>query len=94
MILFATGSKVVTPKLKKLWAFRPNLSLSLVLLHACAHNPTGCNPTPEQWDVISDVIAKRGHVAFFDSAYQGFASGDNRGPVRSDRLARTTTAGG
>ena len=49
---------------------------SVVLLHACAHNPTGCDPTPEQWDAISDVIADKGHVAFFDSAYQGFASGD------------------
>jgi aspartate/tyrosine/aromatic aminotransferase len=46
------------------------------LLHACAHNPTGVDPTPEQWAKIADVIEERKHIAFFDSAYQGFASGD------------------
>lgn len=49
---------------------------SVVLLHACAHNPTGCDPTPDQWRRLSDVIQERGLVVFFDSAYQGFASGD------------------
>lgn len=50
---------------------------SIVLLHACAHNPTGCDPTFEEWDRIADVLESKGHVAFFDSAYQGFASGDS-----------------
>jgi aspartate aminotransferase len=45
-------------------------------LHACAHNPTGVDPTPEQWKAIADVLEQKGHVIFFDSAYQGFASGD------------------
>lgn len=49
---------------------------SVVLLHACAHNPTGVDPTPEQWDEISKVVMHKGHFPFFDSAYQGFASGD------------------
>ena len=49
---------------------------SIVLLHSCAHNPTGCDPTKEQWKMIADVIEQRNHVVFFDSAYQGFASGD------------------
>merc|ERR1711990_413744 len=49
---------------------------SIFLLHACAHNPTGVDPTPEQWKVISDTIKAKGHIAWFDSAYQGFASGD------------------
>lgn len=49
---------------------------SVVLLHACAHNPTGVDPTKEQWEQICDVILKKGHYAFFDCAYQGFASGD------------------
>jgi aspartate aminotransferase len=49
---------------------------SVILLHACAHNPTGCDPTMEQWRDISDLILSKGHVVFFDSAYQGFASGD------------------
>jgi len=49
---------------------------STVLLHACAHNPTGCDPTHDQWKILSDMIKERKLRVFFDSAYQGFASGD------------------
>ncbi|QGI84439.1 hypothetical protein CEK25_011168 [Fusarium fujikuroi] len=49
---------------------------SVFLFHACAHNPTGVDPTQEQWKQISDVVKEKGHFAFFDMAYQGFASGD------------------
>jgi len=49
---------------------------SIVLLHACAHNPTGIDPTREQWAVISDIVKERKLFPFFDMAYQGFASGD------------------
>jgi aspartate aminotransferase len=49
---------------------------SIILLHACAHNPTGCDPSMDQWKQIADVLEEKNHVAFFDSAYQGFASGD------------------
>ena len=49
---------------------------SIVLLHACAHNPTGIDPTQEQWVQISDVVKERKHYPFFDMAYQGFASGN------------------
>ena len=48
---------------------------SIILLHACAHNPTGADPTPEQWRQIADVMKERDLFPFFDSAYQGFASG-------------------
>jgi aspartate aminotransferase, mitochondrial len=48
----------------------------IVLLHACAHNPTGCDPTPDQYEIIANTLAKKKHVVFMDSAYQGFASGD------------------
>lgn len=48
---------------------------SIFLLHACAHNPTGVDPTPEQWRGISAAIKAKGHICWFDSAYQGFASG-------------------
>jgi len=51
-------------------------SRSVFLLHACAHNPTGIDPTKEQWGLIADVMLERKHYAFFDCAYQGFASGD------------------
>ena len=49
---------------------------SVFLLHACAHNPTGVDPTNVQWVKIADVMLEKGHFAFFDCAYQGFASGD------------------
>ncbi|GJJ69711.1 aspartate aminotransferase, cytoplasmic [Entomortierella parvispora] len=49
---------------------------SIFLLHPCAHNPTGVDPTPDQWRQIADVMAAKNHFAFFDCAYQGFASGD------------------
>ncbi|KAG6878686.1 hypothetical protein C0993_011501 [Termitomyces sp. T159_Od127] len=49
---------------------------SVFLLHACAHNPTGVDPTEEQWKAIADVMLAKKHYAFFDCAYQGFASGD------------------
>lgn len=49
---------------------------SVFLLHGCAHNPTGVDPTPEQWEIIADVIIEKNHYAFLDCAYQGFASGD------------------
>jgi len=48
---------------------------SIVLLHACAHNPTGVDPTRDQWKQILTVMQQNGHMAFFDSAYQGYASG-------------------
>ncbi|KAH8102614.1 PLP-dependent transferase [Cristinia sonorae] len=48
---------------------------SIVLLHACAHNPTGVDPTREQWIEISNIIKEKSLFPFFDMAYQGFASG-------------------
>jgi aspartate aminotransferase len=55
---------------------------SVVLLHTCAHNPTGVDPGTADWSAISKVVAKRDHKVLFDTAYQGFASGD----PASDRL--------
>ncbi|KAI8337236.1 aspartate aminotransferase [Chlamydoabsidia padenii] len=49
---------------------------SIFILHACAHNPTGVDPTQEQWKGIADAMRAKGHFPFFDCAYQGFASGD------------------
>jgi len=49
---------------------------SIILLHACAHNPTGVDPTRDQWKKIAEVIKAKNHFTFFDSAYQGFATGD------------------
>ncbi|CAP38872.2 Protein CBR-GOT-2.1 [Caenorhabditis briggsae] len=49
---------------------------SVILLHACAHNPTGVDPTKDQWKEMSRIIKDRKLLPFFDMAYQGFASGD------------------
>jgi len=49
---------------------------SVVLLHACAHNPSGVDPTQQQWDAIAAAVGAQGLVPLLDSAYQGFASGD------------------
>jgi len=48
----------------------------VILLHACAHNPTGVDPTPNQWKQIAAVMKKNKLIPFFDIAYQGFATGD------------------
>ena len=59
---------------------------SIILLHACAHNPTGCDPSMEQWRAISKKIGAKSHHVFFDSAYQGFASGDAEADASALRL--------
>ncbi|MDH3748065.1 MAG: aspartate/tyrosine/aromatic aminotransferase [Gammaproteobacteria bacterium] len=46
----------------------------IVLLHACCHNPSGLDPTEQQWRAISDVIIERELVPFIDMAYQGFSA--------------------
>jgi aspartate/tyrosine/aromatic aminotransferase len=45
---------------------------STILLHACCHNPTGIDPTNEQWKILSSIIQKQKVIPFFDFAYQGF----------------------
>lgn len=46
---------------------------STILLQACGHNPTGIDPTIEQWEELSSLIKKQKIIPFFDVAYQGFA---------------------
>ncbi|MGS0756864.1 amino acid aminotransferase, partial [Roseateles sp. GG27B] len=48
---------------------------TVVVLHACCHNPTGYDLTPAQWDQVVTVVKSRGLVAFLDMAYQGFGAG-------------------
>jgi aspartate aminotransferase len=49
---------------------------SVVLLHACAHNPTGVDSKPAQWKELSALFKAKKLFPYFDMAYQGFASGD------------------
>ncbi len=48
---------------------------TIVVLHACCHNPTGVDPSPEQWTQIARTIQDRQLVPFLDIAYQGFGAG-------------------
>ncbi|MEJ7139409.1 amino acid aminotransferase [Amphibiibacter pelophylacis] len=48
---------------------------TIVVLHACCHNPTGYDLTPAQWDQVIAAVKERQLVAFLDMAYQGFAEG-------------------
>ena len=48
---------------------------TIVVLHACCHNPTGYDITPEQWDQVIEVVKARNLTPFLDMAYQGFGHG-------------------
>jgi aromatic-amino-acid transaminase len=48
---------------------------TIVVLHACCHNPTGYDITPAQWDQVVEAVKSRKLVAFLDMAYQGFGYG-------------------
>jgi aromatic-amino-acid transaminase len=48
---------------------------SIVILHACCHNPTGYDITPAQWDEVIATVKAKGLVPFLDMAYQGFGYG-------------------
>jgi len=49
---------------------------SVIVLHTVAHNPTGVDPTQEQWKLIAAVCKEREAIVIMDTAYQGYASGD------------------
>jgi aromatic-amino-acid transaminase len=55
---------------------------SIVVLHACCHNPTGADLTADQWKDVVAAVRDRNLVAFIDMAYQGFADG-----IEQDTLA-------
>jgi aromatic-amino-acid transaminase len=48
---------------------------TIAVLHACCHNPTGCDLTPDQWTQVVAACKARGLVPFLDMAYQGFGEG-------------------
>ncbi len=64
---------------------------SIVVLHACCHNPTGADLTQDQWSQVIEVVTRRQLVPFLDMAYQGFGEGiEADGQV----VRRFTDAGG
>lgn len=56
-------------------AIRALPAKSVVLLHACCHNPTGVDLTPLQWDELIPVLKERELLPFLDLAYQGYGDG-------------------
>lgn len=48
---------------------------SIVVLHACCHNPTGIDPSLREWELLADMFQKKKLIPFFDCAYQGFGEG-------------------
>lgn len=52
-----------------------------IVLHACCHNPTGIDPTLEQWQEIAELTAQRGMLPILDFAYQGFGDGTKQDQV-------------
>jgi len=58
---------------------------TVVLLHAIAHNPTGMDPSHDQWRKIADIVEEQKIFPFFDIAYQGFATGDLDGDAWAPR---------
>ena len=60
---------------------------SIVVLHACCHNPTGADLTAAQWAEVVAAVKEKNLVAFIDMAYQGFADGIKQDAVALDLFA-------
>lgn len=59
---------------------------TILLLHSCAHNPSGVDPSKEQWQELLRIVKEKKLLPFFDNAYQGFVSGDPDEDAYSVRL--------
>ena len=60
----------------------------VVLFHACCHNPSGLDPSEEEWQAITEVIVERELLPFVDMAYQGFAKGLDEDAYSIRRMAQ------
>ncbi|MCL2736561.1 MAG: aspartate/tyrosine/aromatic aminotransferase [Propionibacteriaceae bacterium] len=80
----ATGAVDVEGMLDDLAHAAPG---TIVVLHACCHNPTGSDLAPEDWDRVVATLVEKGLVPFVDMAYQGLSVG-----VDEDRYAVTALA--
>lgn len=58
-----------------------------IVLHACCHNPTGIDPSSEQWQDIAELTAQRGMLPILDFAYQGFGDGPSQDQVGLNQVA-------
>jgi len=60
----------------------------IVLLHACCHNPSGLDPSEDEWRAITEVMIERELMPFMDLAYQGFARGLDEDAFAIRHIAR------
>lgn len=69
-------------------AMKANLAVqstnTIIVLHACCHNPTGADLSADEWKQVVELVRERGLVAFIDMAYQGFADGIKEDAVALD----------
>ncbi len=65
---------------------------TIVVLHACCHNPTGYDLTPDQWEQVIEVVNAQGLTAFLDMAYQGFSQGIEEDGAVVRRFAETVAS--
>ena len=58
-----------------------------IVLHACCHNPTGIDPTEDQWRDLAELTAQRGMLPILDFAYQGFGDGPTEDQIGLRQIA-------
>ena len=61
----------------------------LVVLHGCCHNPSGVDPSPDQWKDLGKLLSRRGGVPLVDFAYHGFVDGTDKDAQVIRHLADT-----
>ena len=59
---------------------------SIIIFHACAHNPTGCDLNKDEWKEMVEILKKKKLIPLIDMAYQGFATGDPENDAFAPRL--------
>jgi aromatic-amino-acid transaminase len=80
----ATGGLRFADMLSTLRGLAPQ---SVVLLHACCHNPSGVDLTPAQWNELIPVLRERELIPYLDLAYQGFGAGTDADAYAARALA-------
>lgn len=89
--LDASGAGIDFPRLLEVFATLP--AQSIVLLHACCHNPTGVDLTPGQWDALYALFRERSLIPFLDAAYLGLGDGLDEDAYSIRALARSGLTG-
>lgn len=89
--LDASGAAIDFPRLLEVFATLP--AQSIVLLHACCHNPTGVDLTPSQWDALYALCRERALIPFLDAAYLGLGDGLDEDAYSIRALARSGLTG-